>query len=625
MNGITMRYRTLFISIPLLCGIALGTFAWDKIVLPFKNPLGIVGTLSIIRYNPANDVLRFLVYITVPIFFLILLYIFLYKKVPSLFASTHLKESLPENASGRKVCLCIFLLIMLSVFFAIITPTFHANMRYTDTFHEGECLGTAVSYAAGKVPYKDFIFLHGVYYEPLRPLLAFKLFGKSIGAHRTSLSLHQILAFVALGIMLLIIFKRNFLYAFAAIIVIGIACNKNRLLNIPHFFIIPQRDVLTFSYISIVCAMPSLRKNIWALCLGSFLFGFLPFGAFIYSLDRAFYLTASFCITAPIFFLFLIKQRTARTVSAVSALAGISTAFFLLFILLRGGIKDFFLFNFIQLPQYKELMDGFVYPISNILFYVPCLIIAMNTYWIALQFLREFHAHRRHFKDACASFFEKYLAEFSLALMGVFFFRTALGRSDIEHVAASFPLSCFLSGVIVSKYFFPALCEKFRSMNTAILYGLYSIITYGVIWCAYMFCRYPIILPDSFPAAQSDSAFIPENYKRTITFLQENLKENDSFYTLTSEAAWYYFLDRPSPSRFPVLWYAATEDFQRAVVADLKQCNTRMILYSSNHWANHIDRISSKKRHPIVFNYIHTHYRFYKQIDDHELWIKRSE
>ena len=62
------NYTKVFISFVLIINsIILTTFLWNKIYLPFKNPLEIIGEYSKQSYNPINDVLRYLIFIIFPL------------------------------------------------------------------------------------------------------------------------------------------------------------------------------------------------------------------------------------------------------------------------------------------------------------------------------------------------------------------------------------------------------------------------------------------------------------------------------------------------------------------------------------------------------------------------------
>jgi len=133
------------------------------------------------------------------------------------------------------------------------------------------------------------------------------------------------------------------------------------------------------------------------------------------------------------------------------------------------------------------------------------------------------------------------------------------------------------------------------------------------------------LLEKNFPYNKNDSDFIPDNYKNTITFIKNNLGENDNFFTMTSEAIWYYYINKPSPTKFPVVWFAMPYFYQEQVVRDLKNNNVKLLLYKNKHWANAIDGFTSQERLPIIDQYIRNNYSILKIIDENELWIKNSK
>ena len=51
----------------LISSVFLGTFLWNLIILPYSDP-EIFGFYSLSEYNAANDVLRYLLFISLPVF-----------------------------------------------------------------------------------------------------------------------------------------------------------------------------------------------------------------------------------------------------------------------------------------------------------------------------------------------------------------------------------------------------------------------------------------------------------------------------------------------------------------------------------------------------------------------------
>src|SRR3972149_415133 len=126
-------------------GLVIGSLLWNRIFLPFENPWGATGPLTLISFNPANNVIRFIVFISVPFLCLTAAYIisgWRLRKVifpePSPYVSA--------AASGSRLAL-----IFLVLFSALVSLNYPERelTEYVDTFHEGESIGMAISYEAG--------------------------------------------------------------------------------------------------------------------------------------------------------------------------------------------------------------------------------------------------------------------------------------------------------------------------------------------------------------------------------------------------------------------------------------------------------------------------------------------
>ncbi len=621
------KYFLLFLIY--FCGVCIALILWDKIKLPYSNPWNIIGVLTIIKFNPLNNIIRFLIFLILPSILLILFYFSKIKNKKYLFKNkTNRKQNinLRNNSNfsflNRKI---IFVLIILfTIIVALNIPTFHSERKF-DPFHEGESLGPAMSYMEGCVPYKDIIFVHGIFQDPLRSVIAFNLFGRSIGASRTLESIMKILAYILLILFLIKLFNGNYLYTLVVFFVL-ILFMALWVLNLPPLTLIVSREVTTFSFLITLLFIYNLINNnkiskIKVIII-SYLFSFIPLSSFVYSIDRGFYLFTTYIILFPIILYFLIKKKRSVITLIISSSLGLLSAFILIGILLKWNFLEFINFVFVILPKYKELMDGRIYPIKDIKFSAIICIMSFNMFWVIHKILKEIYFGQNLFQSVMI-FFKKYFIEFSLLILSVFFFRSALGRSDWEHVIYSSSLIYILTIYIFIKYYFHNFLirsYKFRKIFTYTLFISFILLTIIFI---YRINRENLIT-ENFPLTISDSEFIPDNYKKTIEFLKNNLNDEEYFFTMTSEGAWYYFIDKPCPTRFPVVWFALPPFYQEEIVKNLETNNVTFILYRNDSWANRIDGFKSHERLPIVNSYIINNYKFFRFIDDNELWIKKN-
>jgi len=608
-------------------GIVAGLLLWEGIELPFQNPWGVKGRLTEIQYNPANDVLRFAVFVSLPVFLLAAVYLAGGRRIRDVLfpgdRGPSAGDSPPDLPPVCRVLLPV-ILVTCSVVAALNIPTFHASGRF-DSFHEGETLGPAVSYMAGETPYRDFIFLHGLYENPLRSVTAFRLFGRSIASVRTLESIMKILAFVSLSLLMLVLFRGRYLYSFTALALLAFLHLSGNF-NLPRLMLVKTRDITVFLFLTTVVLLRDAGRSgdrrLKRVFVTGFFFSFIPLIAFMYTVDRGVFLFASYMIIFPLMYLLYFSRADTRGCFLWSSSLGLFSAAALAALLIGDGLPEFVRYAFLTMPRYRELMSGYVYPVFNKLFLAAVVLIAANAFWVASRFLRELHLGGGSFRSSAGSFMEKYLVEFSMLLLSVFLFRTALGRSDWPHVAYSLPVTYILSACIVLKHHSGILRpRRFRSMYGYLLAALVTLTLFLGTYRIYG----DGLLRENFPLGVEDSAIIPDNYKATISFLKENLSPDESFFTMTAEASWYYFIDRPSPCRFPVIIFAMPYFYQDEVVRDLERRNVKFVLYRNSNWSNRIDGFPNEERLQIIAGYIRDRFEFYRKIDDNEIWIRKGQ
>ncbi|MEC4686249.1 MAG: hypothetical protein VST71_11015 [Nitrospirota bacterium] len=620
-----IKYSVLFVLF--FAGIAIGLLLWNRIELPFQNPWGVKGKLTEIQYNPSNDVVRFAVFLLSPLLLLFIAYLLGRRKLNDIIfaeSSSPVRASLHNFRPPVKALLSI-LLIVFSIIVALNIPTFHASGKF-DSFHEGETLGPAVSYMAGQTPYKDFIFLHGLYENPLRSVIAFRLFGKSIGSVRTLESIVKILTFVLFSVFMLQLYRGRHLYSFTSVTILALLHSSSMFHLLPLVFI-KARDITVFLFLITIVILQDIGKaqafSVKGFFMAGFLFSFIPLASFGYSVDRGVFLFAAYLILFPVLYVLYFHKGNLRRYFLFSSFLGLLSAVFLVGFLLWGGLTDFFKYVFLTMPRYRELMSGYVYPVFNKLFLAVSVIIAANTFWVAFKFMQELHLNNGRLRGSVRSFMEKYLVEFSMLILSLFLFRSALGRSDWPHVAYSIPVTYILSIYIIIKHYSHKFLRGYAFTKT------YTYLLAAVVAVIFSLGVYQIyrgdLIKENFPLGVKDSEIIPDNYKATISFLRNNLAPDESFFTMTAEASWYYFIDRPSPSRFPVIIFAIPYFYQNEVIKGLEKNNVKFVLYRNSHWANRIDGFSNEERLPVIAKYIRDTFIFYRKIDDNEIWIRKTE
>ena len=596
--------RTLYLGGLFILGVTLATLLWDTIRLPFHNPYGIVGPQSLAQINPNDDIVRFIVFVATPSLLLLLTY----GPVSRIFSLTRKNSRVTNLQKAKRLP---FLALLFCTLFSLTIPTFHASGEF-DSYHEGESIGVAISYMEGKVPYKEISFSHGLFLDPLRSVWAMELFGQSIGASRAFMSLVKILSFVLFGLLVHLLYRGNCRWTLLTLLGMFIV------LPAETFTILP-REFVSFFYLALLFFIASKwegRGKSQGVAAMSFTLAFIPLFTFLISVDRAFFLTALYVFAAPVLCCFFLETKGERARFTLSALLGILAAISSVWLGMQGGFMEFISFIFQHIPKTKELSDGISYSLDSSLHFNALLLFSGIGYWLTTQLIFCLTSEKRYM-PALGSFFRRYFPVLLLFLIAIFCFRSGLGRSDDEHIRNNlvFPiLTCFY--IAIAYYLSHYTSKK--------LVTYLSTITVALTCLAMIILSVTIyddkLLAENFPIHTPDELFIPPEYQRTISFLQDNLQEEESFITLTSEASWYYFVGKASPIRFPIVHFGIAQVFQQEIIENMKQQNIRYILYKNENWTNTIDAIPNERRLPLLYAYIHTNYAPYLTLDGNEIW-----
>ena len=78
---LTNLQKNFYIFFSVIISILIATVLWDKITLPLNNSLGVKRSLTEIGYNPINDTLRFIFFISFPLIVFIFFNYILKKKI----------------------------------------------------------------------------------------------------------------------------------------------------------------------------------------------------------------------------------------------------------------------------------------------------------------------------------------------------------------------------------------------------------------------------------------------------------------------------------------------------------------------------------------------------------------
>ena len=609
------------------CAVVAAFYLRNLLSLPYSNPWGVLGPMALMKQNPDNNIIRFLFIIGLPSLLLLVFSRFSPLK-RRLGPEPGEMIGFPEPVDDKAWIRTILWLAIIAV--VVVTAgnfyAYHKTSLFFDEFHEGETLGAATDYLKGLMPFRDTVFHHGAFQDPLRSILGFKLFGRSIASARTFESMMQILNLFLFAVSVFFLFGRNIYYsvlALASLLIIMLASPLHL------SFIIITRDLCLWPFIIVSVLLTGyIRGGRGEPPAGErakgrilfFLFGLIPMLALVYSVERGFFLLAASLINGILLYLFYFHKRDRKAL--LFHVAGYTVGLLVLGAAIKWEYRGFFLYNVVIMPKYKGLMDGYPYPFERMRYWLPVVFIAGMLWFLALRLIRSVRSSGEGLIAGLKAFYFRYFTEIVLTMVSVFYYRSPLGRADIVHVRyVAAPI--FIGGVyiLMKHYLVPALARK--GWMKAKLLGS---------WAGAMLVLLAVLYaPDinwkefyTFPKGTPDEKIVSSEDMKVAAYLKANLKEDEYFLTMTNEAAWYYLVDKASPTRFQIVWVAMPYFYQNEVVADMKRKKVKFVLYENHKMWMKIDGISNERRLPILVNYVKSEYVPYIKIGKSEIWIRRS-
>ena len=188
------KFINTYIFLGVILSVCLAKFLWGWIDIGYVKEFEIPGEYSKFKYNPINETIRYVTFISLPlIVYLICIKIFRgkeIKKIKEIFFYDNSKTFYVTKNNLLALYFLIFLALILLDFLSINLPSHNI-----DIFHEGQGLTAANNYLKKGGYWTDSYITRGLFYEILSPLIGFEIFDiLSIGSSRFS-SLLSILVF----------------------------------------------------------------------------------------------------------------------------------------------------------------------------------------------------------------------------------------------------------------------------------------------------------------------------------------------------------------------------------------------------------------------------------------------
>lgn len=616
---------------------------WDSIKLPFSNPADVISFLPSIGFNPSNNLLRFAFAVLLPPL-ACLAYWLIMRHQASLQKRYDQSKFSRYALRGGVMGLCILLAISMGIIQSSTNPANNQPVTqaqggtYThalvDTFHEGETLGPAISYSdPSKLPYRDFVIVHGVFQDSVRTVIAFKLFGKTVGASRTMASILTIAAFMLLFVLLLVLFRGSIVRSAIGMVAFGLLVLPAAIIPLWREYILgvqlPFRDIATMLFLlcATIGARYYLKQKYRQAGIMTGIVGFVAVAGFANSLDRALYVLALALVWLGMLFIMKPGHIFLKNVLpwfAGGAIAGLAVLLWAL----KGHLVYFW--NYVSdIISYKEFLDGvpFSQPGASvsILLLVLSATIAAVIFWAARELTRPAIAKKRtvpaKLKAAWPALQKIVQEHHTLILLGItalFFMRSALGRALLDHFMYSVQWLYLFIIYGVLAYAYPL--RKKMSLTVAFIAVsalLLTTVIYGVL------VKKTDVAADTFPINVTDQQVVRKDYLQAADYIKKNLSGDESFVTLTSEGIWYYLVDKPSPIQYPIIWYAFTKQERVELAKSIDHNDKIKYIVTNDHWTMNFDYIPNQQRFPELYKVLQEQYEPQTGFGSQTIWAKK--
>jgi hypothetical protein len=500
--------------------------------------------------------------------------------------------------------------------------------QWIDLFHRGESIGPASDYLRGKVPFRDVFALHGMLEDGQLDAWLMQLFGRSLDvAIARTVFLGAFLG-VAIWFLGLVVFDsvplallcvamgswttaendRTLFQVAAAALFWNALRRRSRISAVfagifagaAIFF---SYEIGTYSILGALAAclavwiaskrvawdgLPPLRAALFFL-LGVAL-GVAPFATYLGLHGALDDFAATSFVTIP------------RIIDAVWSLPFpdlVST--------FRNDLTLHTLADFVLWEKFHLVLSPLVIAIAAVYFIVRWLRRRVDALDFALLVLTVFATVAQRTAFGRASFRHQYFAAFLIGplivLLGVILVRALRGvwreggQGTRAFVAALAVMAVPVAGVL---FWIPDLVNA-RLQDFTRYYGR-------------------VLHVDRDPNAEAVQWRIAD----VVANIRELTKKNEPMFDFSNQPAFYFFADRPNPTRFYQVPILSPPAFQAETIRALERAKPKVILRRSPELFDMFDGVTNDLRAQAVSAYIDDMYGFHRSVRGVELWTRRA-
>lgn len=501
--------------------------------------------------------------------------------------------------------------------------------QWIDLFHRGESIGPASDYLRGKVPFRDVFALHGMLEDGQLDAWLMQLFGRSLEV--------AILRTVVVGAFLGV-----------AIWFLGIAVFDSiplALLCVAMSSWTTAENNRTFFQVAAVALFwNALRRRSRVSAVFSGVFSGV---ALFFSYEIGAYSIAG--AMAACVLLWIASRRgpwegLPPLRAALFFILGVTVgaAPFAIYLASHGALDDFAQISFVTIPNIIDAVWSLPFPdlVSTFRKNLTLHTLAEFVLW------EKFHLVLSPLVIAIAAiyFIARWLRrrtdafDFALLVLTVFATvaqRTAFGRASFRHqYFAAFligPLIVLLGVLLVralrklwreggegTRAFIAALAVSALPV-VAVLFWIPDLVNARL----QDFVRYygRVLRVDRDPNAEAVQWRITD----VVANIRELTKPHEPVFDFSNQPAFYFFADRPNPTRFYQVPILSPREFQAETLRALERTKPKVIIRRSPELFDQFDGVTNDLRAQAVSAYIDDAYRFYRSVRGVELWTRRPD
>ncbi len=519
-----------------------------------------------------------------------------------------------EPVDGRQVRNAVAWVILPFLLFCISYASTASLTQWIDLFHRGEALGPASDYLRGKVPYRDVFVLHGLLDDGMLEAWLMELFGRHVelALYRpVILGSCQVAALWCLGMVVFDSIPLSLI-----VILLGAATTTDN-----------ERALFEIAVVALL--LGGIRRRSPWLVAGA---GIAAAVALFFSFDIGLY-----CIGGAIISLAILHRRGLLSFAAGFA-AGATP--FLLFLGLGGALGPFFEISFVTLPRIIDAIWSLPYPDLTTTFRKDLNLHTISDFFLFERFryvlnplvivialtVLAWRAVRREREPVDA-------ALLVLTVFAVLTQRSALGRADFPHQY----FSAFLIGpmLIVLGVLAARSASRIWRQNdhAAQAFLLLAAVAFAPVLIVALWVPDIINgrLDDTlrYQARVSGAIVDPEateirhRIEQVGYFVATLSKKGAPIFDFSNQPAFYFFCDRPNPTRFYQVPILSPREFQRETILALERAKPPIVIRRSAQGFDLFDDIDNSIRAQAVAAYIDEHYQYAHSARGVEVWTRK--